>query len=202
MAIVSVSRRTDIPAFYSEWFINRIYEGYVLYPLPYSDKLKHLELTPEKVDCFVFWSKNYEHLIPYIDLLDSRGFNYYFHFTINNYPEYFEKNVIPSHEAIKQASIISKKKSPDHVLWRYDPIIITRDLSINYHLYNFESLAEKLQGYTKRCYIEFLCMYKKVERNFHTGDIHTIPLSQEHKISIASRMAKIAANYGIQLYSC
>lgn len=202
MTIVSVSRRTDIPAFYAEWFINRIHEGYVLYPLPFSDKLKYLELTPDKVDCFVFWSKNYENLMSYLPFLDNRGFNYYFHFTINNYPKHLEQDLISTNTAIEQAKKLATHKSPEHVLWRYDPIISTNDLNSNFHLYNFESLASRLEGSTKRCYVEYLDMYKKVERNFKRKSINYVPLSQEQKLNLLSRLAQIAEKYGMELFSC
>lgn len=202
MAIVSVSRRTDIPAFYTEWFINRIYEGYVLYPLPHSEKLKYLELNADNVDCFVFWSKNYEHLIPYLKMLDNRGFEYYFHFTVNNYPDYLEYNVVKGNGTIDQFKILADHKSPEHVLWRYDPIIITKDLNINYHLYNFESIAAKLEGYTKRCYLEFVDIYKKVERNFTQKEINYVSLPQDKRQYLFNSIANIAKNYGIDVYSC
>lgn len=202
MAILSASRRTDIPGFYADWFMNRIHEGFVLYPLPWSDKLKYLDLTPERVDCIVFWSKNYEKLIPYLNTLDNKGFDYYFHFTINNYPDLFEKSVIPTETAFEQVKKLTEHKSPDHLLWRYDPIIITSDLKSNFHLYNFESIAHNLQGYTKRCYIEFIDMYKKVERNFQKEEVNFIPLSQNQKQTLINGLAKIAQKYDIQVYSC
>lgn len=202
MPIVSASRRTDIPAFYTDWLINRIHEEYVLYPLPWSDKLKYLELTPENVDCFVFWSKNYAKLIPYLNLLDTKGFNYLFHFTINNYPKQMEEHVISTDEAITQLKRLCNSSSPDHVHWRYDPIIPTNDYNSNFHLYNFEKIASQLEGYTKRCYFEFIDMYKKVETNFDKRKISLKPLSQDQKINLTKSMATIANKYGINLYSC
>lgn len=202
MTILSASRRTDIPAFYADWFINRIKEGYVLYPLPKSDKLKYLELTPEKIDCIVFWSKNYENLIPKLELLDNHGYEYYFHFTINNYPASLESKTVKTEKAIEQLKQLADHKSPDHVLWRYDPIITTKDLNTNYHLYNFELLASKLQHYTKRSYFEFVDLYKKVERNFNSKDINYVPLSEMQKHYIVNAMAKIAQNYDMEFFSC
>jgi hypothetical protein len=202
MPIVSASRRTDIPAFYADWFISRIHEGYVLYPLPHSDKLKYLELTSENVECIVFWSKNYEKLITYFNILDQKGFDYYFHFTINNYSNQLEVNTISTEKAIEQVKRLADHKSPEHVLWRYDPIITTKDMNINYHLYNFETLAAKLQGLTSRCYIEFVDMYRKVERNFNNIDLSYTPLSQQQKYKLTSGLASIASNYGIEVYAC
>lgn len=202
MTILSVSRRTDIPAFYSDWFINRIKEEYVLYPLPKSQKLKHLDLTPKTIDCIVFWSKNYEHLINHLNFLDSKGFQYLFHFTINNYPENLEFNVIKFHEAVEQFHSLSKHTSPEHVLWRYDPIIITSNLTTNFHLYNFENIASKIQGLTKKCYIEFVDIYKKVDKNFKKHNINPITLSQQQKLNLLESLAKVAFKYDIQVYAC
>ena len=202
MTILSASRRTDIPAFYTDWFINRIHEEYVLYPLPWSDKLKYLELTPDNIDIIVFWSKNYEHLIPYLKLLDNKGYDYYFHFTINNYPSSLEANVVKLDNSIEQFKKLADHKTSDNVLWRYDPIITTDKIKSNFHLYNFEKIAYELQGYTKRCYIEFVDLYKKVQRNFERKQVNYSPLSQDQKIQMVNAMANIAIKYEIEVYSC
>lgn len=202
MPVVSVSRRTDIPAFYTEWFINRIHDGYVLYPLPWSDKLKHLKLSPENVNCFVFWSKNYVNLIPYLKLLDSKGYHYYFHFTVNNYPQHIEENVINLEQSVNQFKKLVEHTSSDHVLWRYDPIITTKDFNANFHLYNFETIASQLNGLTKRCYIEFVDLYRKVEINFKKHNVAYVPYTQDQKFQLVNKMANIAKKYGITMYSC
>lgn len=202
MTIISVSRRTDIPAFYMEWFLNRLEEGYLLYPLPYSNKLKHLSLDPQEIDCIIFWSKNYSSLIPHLSTLDENGYHYYFHFTINNYPDVIEEHVLPVADAIDQVKLLAEHTSTDHVLWRYDPIITTKDFTATYHLYTFEKIASQLQGYIKRCYIEFLDVYKKVETNFDKRGIKYLPITQDQKRTLAIKMASIAEKYDIKLYSC
>lgn len=202
MPVVSVSRRTDIPAFYTDWFINRLHEGYVLYPLPWSDKLKYLKLSAETVNCFVFWSKDYSKLIPYLHLLDSKGYKYYFHFTINNYPDTLEKHVVQFKEALKQFYKLVEHTSCDHVLWRYDPIITTKDFNTNYHLYNFESIASELKGHTRKCYVEFVDLYRKVEINFDRQKFPYTPYTQDQKFQLVSKMATIAKKYDIDVYAC
>ncbi len=110
--------------------------------------------------------------------------------------------MISTSAAVDQLKSLADHKSPEHVQWRYDPIITTRDMNPAFHLYNFEKLAQMLEGYTKRCYVEFLDLYRKVERNFSKQGVTYIPLTQAQKQDLVNGMAAIAASYGIQVYAC
>src|SRR5437763_888748 len=125
MKIISVSRRTDIPAFYSEWFMNRIRDGYVRWVNPFSRLVHRISLPPEDVMAFVLWSKNYSPLLPHLDELDSSGYRMLFHFTINGLPKAFEPRVPDVVDMLECAHALSHRYGPDAILWRYDPVLIS-----------------------------------------------------------------------------
>lgn len=125
MRVISVSRRTDIPAFYSEWFMNRVRDGYVRWVNPFSRLVHRISLRPEDVIAFVLWSKNYAPLLPYLDELDASGYRMLFHFTINGLPKAFEPRVPDAAEMVKCAHSLSRRYGPDPVLWRYDPVLMS-----------------------------------------------------------------------------
>lgn len=197
--ILSVSRRTDIPAFYSDWFFKRINEGYVLVrnPMNYHQVSKVL-LSPDVVDCIVFWTKNPAIILEKLDLLSD--YKYYFQVTINPYNKEFEQNV-PSKKAIIDSFIrLSRKIGKEKTIWRYDPIIITEDININYHYKYFNYLCTKLQGYTDDCIISFVDIYKKTERNMK--QINYNLATEEAMLEIGKNLSDIAKNYNIKISSC
>lgn len=141
--IISVSRRTDIPAFYSDWFYNRIKEGYVLVRNPFNyHQVNRVSLSLEAVDCFVFWTKNPANMIDNLQIIDS--YPYYFQFTLNPYDNKIEKNVPKKSEIIDTFKRLSDKIGPNRVIWRYDPIIVAETIDEEYHYKYFELLASKL----------------------------------------------------------
>ncbi|RAK06309.1 uncharacterized protein DUF1848 [Halanaerobium saccharolyticum] len=161
--IISASRRTDIPAFYSKWFINRIREGFFFQVNPYNQQQKGISLAPEAVEAFVFWSKYPRPLLKYLPELDHRGYNYYFQFTLNNYPELLESR-LPSLEArISAFKELSQSLGKERVIWRYDPIIISSLTPPAYHLQQFSQLAAELKDSSSRVVISFLDFYGKTK---------------------------------------
>lgn len=197
--ILSVSRRTDIPAFYSKWFFNRIKEGYVYVRNPMNvHQISRIELTPEIIDCIVFWSKNPKPMLAHLDLL--KDYMYYFQFTINPYDIRLEQNVPTKASIIDTFKELSDRIGPDRVIWRYDPIILTDTININYHIQYFAELAKRLEGKTKTCVISFLDLYKKTERNLRNTSVRE--LKQEEMIILAGELAKIASHYGMRIQSC
>lgn len=163
--IISASRRTDIPALYSKWFINRIRIGWCQVPNPLNyNHLSYVSLKPDDVDAIVFWSKNPTPMFEYLDELDTRGFRYYFQFTLNDYPRYFEPKVAPLEERIQIFKKLSLRLEPLRVIWRYDPIIISDQTSPDFHREKFSRIAESLSGFTKRVVVSFVDYYQKTER--------------------------------------
>lgn len=206
MKIVSVSRRTDIPAFYSEWFMKRIRDGYVRWVNPFSGIVHRVSLRPEDVMAFVLWSKNYAPLLPYLEELDRSGYRMIFHFTINGLPKAFEPRVPDLADMVECARILSCRYSPDAVLWRYDPVLVSSVTDRQYHLSRFDELCTALQGVVQRCYFSFLVFHNKVRKNAavlcrETGiELHDLPTAR--RIEMANALANIALEHGIQMLSC
>lgn len=206
MKVISVSRRTDIPAFYSEWFINRIRDGYVRWVNPFSRLIHRASLRPEDVMAFVLWSKNYIPLLPYLDELDTGGYRMLFHFTINGLPKVFEPNVVDTAELIQCARVLSNRYGADAVLWRYDPVLISSITDRRYHLHRFDELCAALEGTVRRCYFSFVVFHRKVQRNTDTlhrrTGVKCYDLPTADRIAIANALADIASGYGIEMFSC
>ena len=206
MKVISVSRRTDIPAFYSEWFINRIRDGYVRWVNPFSRLVHTISLRPEDVMAFVLWSKNYAPLLPHLDELDERGYRMLFHFTINGLPRIFEPRVPDAEEIVDCAQTLSRHYKNDAVLWRYDPVLISSVTDRQYHVNRFRELCAALEGAVKRCYFSFVVFHNKVRRNAavlhgETGIVlHDLPI--DDRIEIANALADMAFEHGIEMLSC
>ncbi len=164
--IISASRRTDIPAFYTEWFMNRIRQGSCVVVNPFNSAQTYgVDLTPDAVDAIVFWSKNPAPLLPHLGELDDMGYRYYFQLTICNYPREIEQYLPPLSERIATAVGLSSRIGPRRVIWRYDPIIISNRTDAQFHTGRFASIASALEGSTTRVVVSFADFYGKVERN-------------------------------------
>lgn len=197
--IISVSRRTDIPAFYSEWFYNRINEGYVMVRNPFNCRqIRRINLTPSEVDCLVFWTKNPQPMLARLD--EIKSYPFYFLFTLNDYPKAIEKNLPPRTILVDTFIRLAERLGKERVIWRYDPILLNSQNDINYHINNFTDLAGKLSGYTEKCIFSFLEPYAKVMRRLQPYDVK-LPDEPEKKY-IAASLARIAQDYGIILQSC
>jgi len=197
--IISASRRTDIPAFFVDWFFNRISEGYLLVRNPMNThQIGRINLSPEVVDCIVFWSKNPVKMLNHLDLLQS--YNFYFQYTITGYGKQLEPNVPECKEAINTFLNLSKAIGKDRVIWRYDPIILTDIHDIKYHVCNFERIAKQLHGHTRRCVISFVDMYKKTMRNMSSLKIYEI--KGEQMIELSAHLKNICIKNDIELTSC
>ena len=132
--ILSVSRRTDIPAFFGEWFINRLISGNVMVRNPMnSNQITSIPLSPKNIDCIVFWTKDPTNFLQYLDHIDRMGYKYYFLFTINPYDKEIEENVDFKKNIITTFKTLSNKIGKEKVIWRYDPIILTSKYNLKYH---------------------------------------------------------------------
>lgn len=167
--IISASRRTDIPAFYSEWFMNRIREGFCQVPNPLNAKqVSQVSLDPADVEAIVFWSKNPAPLMPYLDELDQRGFHYYFQYTLNNYPRAIEQNVQQLERRLEIFKELSNIVGALRVVWRYDPIIISNMTDYYFHEEAFSQISKELRGFTRRVMVSIVDFYKKTENRLLT----------------------------------
>ena len=198
--IISASRRTDIPAYFSDWFFNRIKEKYVLVRNPMNaHQVSKINLSLNVVDCIVFWTKN---PAPMLDRLhELKDYPFYFHFTLTSYDKDIEQNVpSKSREVIDIFRRLSDKIGPDRVIWRYDPILINSKYTKEYHIEYFGKLAEKLQGYTKKCTISFLDFYPKIKKRIAPLDM--IDISYDKQREIAKELFQIASSFGIKMNTC
>jgi len=202
MNIISASRRTDIPAFFMPWFMNRLKAGFAEYPNPFNGKLVRVSLKPEAVHSVIFWSKNYKPFLNYIKLLENSGYNYSLHYTLTALPSKFEPKVPTKNEAIKTFEALAKQIKPEQVFWRYDPIYLNNDLTPFYYLKSFEHLAKELCHFTQHCFISFIQPYRNVLRRFKFFDLEF----QESDIHIKKQMVRelneIAKHYDISLKVC
>ncbi len=200
--VISASRRTDIPAFYSDWFIGRLRAGSALVRQPYSGRYSTVSLKPEDVAAVVFWSKNYTPLLPHLERIEGTTRNLFFHFTITANRE-MEPNVPDQGEAIRDYLFLSRRYSSGQIVWRFDPICITDKLSYEVHEERFAHCAEKLRVATNRCIVSFVHPYKKVLSHMgKLGQDRLIGLSEEKKREYALRLAARAKSYGIRLFAC
>jgi Domain of unknown function (DUF1848). len=198
--ILSVSRRTDIPNYYSEWFLNRIKEGYLYVRNPMNiHQISKIDISPEVVDCIVFWTKNPE---PMLDKLEQlKDYKYYFQFTLTGYGKDMEP-ALP-HKKDKMIPIfqqLSEKIGKEKLIWRYDPIVITETYSEEYHLKAFQEIASSLNGYCKRVVISFVDLYAKTKKNMK--DIQTIDKKQSELIAFSKKLAEIAVSNGMEIETC
>ena len=206
--IISASRRTDIPAFFSEWFINRVRVGWCQVPNPLNyNQLSYVSLKPKDVEAIVFWSKNPEPLLKYLHELDERGFKYYFQFTLNDYPSIIEPNIPVRSERIETFYRVSEHLSPLHVIWRYDPIIISDQTNFDYHRKKFSEIARALKGCTRRVTISLVDYYKKTDRRFLELEREGFHFYREASSSDTIRsllkdLSVIAENNGMEIFTC
>ncbi|MCQ2171287.1 MAG: DUF1848 domain-containing protein [Bacteroidales bacterium] len=197
--ILSVSRRTDIPAFYSDWFFNRLKEGFVYVRNPMNiHQVSKIVLSPEVIDCIVFWSKNPKPMLQRLDEL--KDYMYYFQFTINAYDKFFEVGVPKKEGIINTFRELSSKIGAKRVIWRYDPILLTSQMDVDYHIHYFEEIAKRLKGYTNTCVISFVDLYKKTQNNLK--DTEAREPSTEEMFELSSKMYLIANKYGITIQTC
>lgn len=159
--ILSASRRTDIPNYYSDWFYHRVKEGFLYVRNPLNiHQISEIKITPDVVDCIVFWTKN---PLPMMKRLDElKEYHYYFQFTLTGYGKDVEVN-LPDKKT-SMVSIfreLSNKIGREKVIWRYDPIFFSNKYTVQYHLKAFKNIAEALNGYTEKCVISFVDIYAK-----------------------------------------
>ena len=198
--IVSASRRTDIPSYYSEWMLNRLKEEYVLVRNPMNiHQVSKIDLSPSVVDALVFWTKNPTPMLQHLDEL--KDYIYYFQFTLSAYGPDVERTlpsknkvIIPTFRKLSQE--IGKEK----VVWRYDPIFFNEQYTMQYHCKYFEVLASKLAGYTEKCTISFMDLYRNTERNIKPLNI--VKDTREMQEELLQRFVEIARQYELYIDAC
>lgn len=206
--IISASRRTDIPAFFSNWFMNRIREGYCYTVNPFNkNQITKVPLKPEQVDVIIFWTKNPNPLIKHLKELDEIGYRYYFQYTLTPYSKYFEPHTPALEKRVETFINLSERIGKDRVIWRYDPIIFTNVTDYEYHYTNFTELADILADYTKRTVISIVDDYRGARGRLN--ELQKIGIKMLDKPMEDSRFKELikgissyAKGRGLEVYSC
>lgn len=196
--IVNIGGRTDIVNYYSEWLMNRINEGFAYSRNPlFQNNVSKVSLKPEDVDCLMFCSKNYKPILKYMKEINEK-YRIICHYTITAYDKTIEPNVPSIDESIKLLKDLSKIVGKEKVLWRYDPILLTKKYTIEKHLQIFEYIAKQIAPYVQRCIFSFVEMYKKLEYNMP----EIIPFSESDKIKILKGIGEISKKYNLYTQTC
>ena len=195
--IINTGQRTDIPAFYADWFVNRLKAGFVLVRNPYNPRsVTRYRLSPEVVDLIGFCTKNPAPMLPHLDLL--RPYRQYWYVTITPYGKEIEPGVPDKREVLDSFRRLSDAVGPDRMGWRYDPVFISGDYPAERHIKAFEYMAQTLSGYTRTAVISFVDLYEKTKRNFP----EVRPVTAEQRLLLGKAFAEIAGQYGMTLRPC
>ena len=197
--ILSVSRRTDIPQFYPDWFFNRLKEGYLYVKNPMNSRqISRVDLSPEQVELIVFWTKNPEPMLERIREL--RDIPFYIQFTLTGYGRDVEPGLPDKRRMIDVFRKTGEQVGKERMVWRYDPIFLNSRYGEEYHLRAFEEIAGNVCGSTEKVVISFLDMYGKTERNMKGISIEE--LDEEGMKRLGKRLAAIAGAYGLKIEAC
>ena len=195
--IIDTGNRTDVPAFYSKWFMNRIREGFVMVRNPYDpDQVTRYRLDPEVVDVLIFCSKNPGPMVKHLKELDR--FRMFWYVTITPYGRSIEPNVHDKRKVLDDFKRISEHVGSHAMSWRYDPIFISDTYSLEYHIDAFERMAAELEGYTEQAVISFLDLYEKTKKNFPEAK----EVVREDRLALGKAFAETGRKHGITVRSC
>ncbi len=195
--IVSASRRTDIPCHYAEWLIHRLCAGYCETRNPMNNaQVSRIPLTPDEVDCIVFWTKDPVNIIPHLPEIDSMGFNYYFQFSLTPYGSDLEQSLRDKGAIADTFAELSGVIGKHRIIWRYDPIAINDAYTIDYHKRQFAHYCERLSPHTESVTISYVDKYAKIKSPL-------IREATEEEVAELSRfIAETARAYGIAANAC
>ena len=195
--IINTGQRTDIPAFYADWFVNRLKAGFVLVRNPYNPRsVTRYRLSPEVVDLIGFCTKNPAPMLPHMDLL--RPYGQFWYVTITPYGKEIEPGVPDKREVLESFRRLSDTVGPDRMGWRYDPVFISGDYPAERHIKAFEYMAQTLSGYTRTAVISFVDLYEKTKRNFP----EVRPVTAEQRLQLGKAFVEIAGQYGMTVRPC
>lgn len=209
--IISASYKTDIPTFYGEWFINRLRAGYCKMINPYGGQIYTIDLSPESVDGFVFWTKNIGPFLKYFPEIQRTGVPFMIQHTINGYPRELESRVVNYMHTVEHMKRLAGEYGSERLVWRYDPIIFSSLTNYAFHQRTFAALASLLEGTTDEVVISFAQLYKKTKRNMENAAHEHSFTWDEHKSEefvlengrrLAVELAQMALIHGMRLKIC
>ena len=195
--IINTGQRTDIPAFYAQWFANRLKAGFVCVRNPYNpNQVSRYRLDPSVVDVIGFCTKNPAPMFPYFDLL--RDYGQFWYVTITPYGRDIEPNVPDKHRLLDDFRRLSDAVGVHAVGWRYDPIFLSERYTVAYHIGAFAQIAKALDGYTKTVVISFIDLYPKVRRNFPEAR----EVNKADRLTLGRAIIEIASEHGMTVRPC
>ena len=195
--ILNTGLRTDIPGFFSEWFYNRIEEGFVYVRNPYvKNQIYSYRLDPELIDCIIFCTKNPKPMFENLEKIDK--FNQYWHITITPYEKEIEPNIPPMNDVLESFKYLSKKLGKENVTLRYDPIFINEKYTLEKHIESFEYIANSLSDYTTEAIISFIDLYEKTKRNFPKAR----EVTKDERLKLGKEFAQIGKKNNITIKTC
>jgi Domain of unknown function (DUF1848) len=204
--IISASRRTDVPAFYSDWFMKRIEAGHCDVPNPFNPaQVSRVSLKPNDVDVIVFWTRNASPLLNRLKELDRRGHRYCFLYTVLDNPRIVDPRCPSLKEALATFKTLSDRMGPERVAWRYDPIVFSNLTRPDFHKKTYETIAKQLRGHTNRSIISVVNIYRKVRQRLAALSEKGIELTEcegEAFLELMRFMASVARDNGMALVSC
>ncbi len=200
--IISASRSTDIPAFYSDWFIHRLKKGYLKWKNPFNGV--PLYVTFQKARLVVFWSKNPKPLLKHLDWLDQNFPNYYFQYTLNDYDKTLEEKVPPLNNRIETFIKLSEKIGKEKVIWRFDPLILTDKIGVDELLRKVENIGNQLKKHTNKLVFSYadIKTYKKVQNNLRKAEIKYTEFNEQTMIEIAQGLQELNKNWNFEIGTC
>lgn len=204
--IISASRRTDLPAYYSEWFMNRVRARHCLVPNPFNRmQVSRVSLDPNDVDAIVFWTRNPRPLLAHLSELDDRGYRYYFLVTLMANPRQIDPGCPPVESAIQNFRRLADGIGPERVIWRYDPIFLSTATDPGFHLKAYDHIAQALKGYTYRSVVSLVHVYRKMRRRvggLAAKGIELLPHQEETLSAMMLSLAEKATMNGMEIQSC
>ena len=204
--IISASRRTDMSAFYADWFINRIRAGWCTVPNPFNpNQVSRISLKLEDVDVIVFWTRNPRPLMRHLAELGARGYRYYFQYTLLDSPRPIDPHVPTLEASLRTFRELADRVGPERVIWRYDPIVWSNVTGTGFHQQTYERIAGELRGYTHRSVISLLDVYRKAEKRLKALAQHGIELATPDEDDLGKLMRALvetATANDIEITSC
>lgn len=201
--IISASRSTDIPAFYADWFINRLKEGYVKWKNPFNGV--PLYVSFEETRLIVFWSKNPKPLMKHLDYLNDKKINYYFQYTLNDYTkENLEAKIGSLDKRIETFIELSEKVGKEKIIWRFDPFILTETSGVEELLKRTEHIGKKLRNYTSKLVFSFADIkdYKKVQNNLRKDSVSYTEFNERTMNELAEGLMQLNKSWNLEIGTC
>ncbi|MDD3052257.1 MAG: DUF1848 domain-containing protein [Candidatus Cloacimonetes bacterium] len=202
--VISASRATDIPNWYAEWFINRLEEGYIIWTNPFNQDYKQL-VSFNKTRAIVFWTKDPRPLLKYLPVIDSKGIDYYFQFSLNDYEnEKLEPNLSPLNNRIETFKELSQKIGKERVIWRFDPLILSDEISVETLLRKIKGIGDQIFPYTEKLVISFVDIeaYNLVKKRLNRLGKNYREFNKSEMVQLAEGLYDLNKSWGLTIATC